>query len=151
MVSCTEQTWVLCYCQSDFYIEFSSFVVRALWSGRWVGSSGSGNVLSSAVQSVVWEPPSSGATTYLISRITLRSWDTRVQRNWNSLGILVPEWLGEGGIKTNGGKGEGHSLCREPTRPLFSVILKRERTWRPRSFSVFYHLGFDSKIYFLEV
>lgn len=50
-----------------------------------------------------------------------------------------------------GGKGEGCSLYREPTHPLFSVILKRERTWRPRSFFVFCHLGFDSRIYFLEV
>lgn len=30
-----------------------------------------------------------------------------MQRKWNSLGILVPEWLGEGGIKANGGEGGG--------------------------------------------
>jgi len=30
-----------------------------------------------------------------------------------------------------------------------SLVLKRERMWKPRSFFVFYHMDLDSKIYFM--
>ena len=82
----------------------------------------------------LWEIPAS----YLISRITLSSWDTRVQRNWKSLGILVPEWLGEGwGGGERNRSGRWGLLTVEST--CSSLVLKRERIWKPRSFFVLSH------------